>query len=82
MVVFLTIRFDLGAKTICELYKSRSKLELFFRPMKQRLCSKKILVSLIAYLLVHILKYSIKSGISMPDAMAAIGNSLLLKEPL
>lgn len=93
-LVFLTNRFDLSAKTICELYKARWKIELFFKSMKQHLRIKKflgtsaqsvkaqILVALIAYLLVHILKYSMKSDISMPDAMAAIGTLLLLKEPL
>jgi putative transposase len=93
-LVFLTNRFDLSAKTICDLYKARWKVELFFKAMKQHLRVKKflgtsaqsvkaqILVALIAYLLVHILKYSLKSDISMPDAMAAIGTLLLLKEPL
>jgi hypothetical protein len=93
-LVFLTNRFDLSAKTICELYKARWKVELFFKAMKQHLRIKKflgtsaqsvkaqILVALIAYLLVHILKYSMKSDISMPDAMAAIGTLLLLREPL
>jgi transposase len=93
-LVFITNRFDLSAKTICNLYKARWKVELFFKAMKQHLRIKKfpgtshqsvkaqILVALIAYLLVHILKYSIKSDISMPDAMDAIGTLLLLKEPL
>ena len=93
-LVFLTNRFDLSAKTICDLYKARWKVELFFKSMKQHLRIKKflgtsaqsvraqILVALIAYLLVHILKYSMKSDISMPDAMATIGTLLLLKEPL
>lgn len=93
-LVFLTNRFDLSARTICELYKARWKVELFFKAMKQHLRIKKflgtsaqsvkaqILVALIAYLLVHLLKYSMKSDISMPDAMAAIGTLLLLKEPL
>lgn len=93
-LVFMTNRFDLSAKTICDLYKARWKVELFFKAMKQHLRIKKflgtsqesvkaqILVALIAYLLVHILKYSMKSDISMPDAMAAIGTLLLLKEPL
>lgn len=93
-LVFLTNRFDLSAKTICGLYKARWKIELFFKAMKQHLRIKKflgtsaqsvkaqILVALIAYLLVHLLKYSMKSGISLPDAMAAIGTLLLLKEPL
>ena len=93
-LVFLTNRFDLSAQTICDLYKSRWKLELFFKAMRQHLRIKKflgtsqqsvkaqILVALIAYLLVHILKYSMKSDISMPDAIAVIGTLLLLKEPL
>lgn len=93
-LVFLTNRFDLSAATICDLYKSRWKVELFFKAMKQHLRIKKflgtsaqsvkaqILVALIAYLLVHLLKYSMKSDISMPDAMAVLGTLLLLKEPL
>jgi hypothetical protein len=93
-LVFLTNRFDLSAQTICDLYKARWKVELFFKAMKQHLRIKKflgtsaqsvkaqILVALIAYLLVHLLKYSMKSDISMPDAMAAIGTLLLLREPL
>ena len=93
-LVFLTNRFDLSAKTICDLYKARWKVELFFKSMKQHLRIKKflgtsqnsvkaqILVALIAYLLVHLLKYSMKSDISMPDAMAVVGTLLLLREPL
>lgn len=93
-LVFLTNRFDLAPSTICDLYKARWKVELFFKSMKQHLRIKKflgtshqsvkaqILVALIAYLLVHILKYSMRSDISMPDAMAVIGTLLLLKEPL
>jgi transposase len=92
-LVFMTNRFDLSAKTICDLYKARWKVELFFKAMKQHLRIKKflgtsaqsvkaqILVALIAFLLVHILAYSMKSDISMSDAMAAIGTLLLLKEP-
>jgi putative transposase len=93
-LVFLTNRFDLSAKTICDLYKARWKVELFFKTMKQNLRIKKflgtsahsvkaqILVALIAYLLVMLLKYSMKSDISIPDAMAVVGTLLLLKEPL
>jgi hypothetical protein len=93
-LVFLTNRFDLSPKTICDLYKARWKVELFFKAMKSHLRIKKflgtsaqsvkaqILVALIAYLLVHLLKYSINSDISLPDAMAVIGTLLLLREPL
>lgn len=93
-LVFLTNRFDLSAKTICDLYKSRWEVELFFKTLKGQLRIKKflgtsahsvkaqILVALIAYLLVMLLKYSMKSDISIPDAMAVVGTLLLLKEPL
>ena len=91
---FLTNRFDLATQTICDLYKARWKVELFFKTLKQNLRIKKfigtssnavkaqILVALIAYLLVQILRYSLKSSISIPDAMAVIGTLLLLKEPI
>jgi len=85
---------DLATQTICDLYKSRWKVELFFKTLKQNLKIKKflgtssnavkaqIMVALIAYLLVQILRYSFKSSISIPDAMAVIGTLLLLREPL
>ena len=93
-LVFLTNNFDLSAKTICNLYKARWDVELFFKTIKQNLKIKKflgtsvnavksqILVALIAYLLVQILRYSLKSNISTTDAMAVIGTLLLLKEPI
>ena len=93
-LVFLTNNFDLSAKTICNLYKARWDVELFFKTIKQNLKIKKflgtsvnavksqILVALIAYLLVQILRYSLKSNISITDAMAVIGTLLLLKEPI
>lgn len=91
---FLTNRFDLDTKTICDLYKARWSVELFFKTLKQNLKIKKFLgttahavyaqiwVALIAYLLVQILRHAQKSKISVPDAMAVIGVLLLLKEPL
>jgi len=93
-LVFLTNRFDLSYKTIAALYKSRWKVELFFKTLKQNLRIKKflgtsvnavktqILVALIAYLLIQILRFGLKSSISIPDAMAVIGTLLLLKEPI
>jgi len=69
-------------------------VELFFKTLKQHLKIKKflgtsenavkaqILVALIAYLLVMILRYSLKAKISMPDAMAVIATLLLLNEPV
>lgn len=93
-LTFLTNRFDLVTSTICALYKARWKVELFFKTLKQHLKIRKflgtsenavkaqILAAMIAYLLVMILRYSLKSTISMPDAMAVIATLLLLNEPV
>ena len=93
-LVFLTNRFDLATQTICDLYKARWKVELFFKSLKQNLKIKKFLgntanavkaqiwVAIIAYLLIQILRYSHKVTISIPDTMAVISVLLLLKEPL
>ena len=92
--MFVTNRFDLPTQTICDLYKARWKVELFFRALKQYLKIKKFLgnsanavkaqiwVALIGYLLIQIWRFMLKTSISTPDAMAAIGVLLLLKEPL
>lgn len=93
-LVFLTNNFNLSYKTICALYKARWKVELFFKTLKQNLRIKKflgttvnavksqILVALIAYLLIQILRFGLKTSISITDAMAVIGTLLLLKEPI
>jgi len=93
-LVFLTNRMDLSAKTICAIYKARWDVELFFKTLKQNLRIKKflgntlnavksqILVALIAYLLVQTLRYSLKTSISITDAIAVLGTLLLLKEPI
>lgn len=93
-LVFLTNRFDLATSTICSLYKARWKVELFFKSLKQNLRVKKFLgisvsavkaqiyVAMIAFLLVQIIRWLTKSKVSTPDAMAAIGTLLLLREPL
>lgn len=93
-LVFLTNNFDLSYRTICALYKARWKVELFFKTLKQNLRIKKflgtsvnavksqILVALIAYLLIQILRFSLRTSISITDAMAVIGTLLLLREPI
>jgi putative transposase len=82
--IFFTNRFDLAAKTICNLYKARWQVELFFKTMKQQLQVKKFLgtsvnavkaqiwVALIAYLLLMIVKFQSKLGWGMPAMMAAL----------
>ncbi len=93
-LTFITNRFDLVTQTICDLYKSRWQVELFYKTLKQNLKIKKflgttsravkaqILVALIAYLLAQIIRWVSKSKISMPDCMAVLGVLLLMKEPL
>ena len=93
-MTFLTNNFELAATTICAIYKSRWDVELFFKTIKQNLRIKKflgtsvnavksqILVALIAYLLVQILRYSLKTTISITDAVAVVGTLLLLREPI
>jgi len=93
-LVFLTNRFDLDTATICELYKARWNVELFFKTLKQNLKIKKFLgttahavyaqiwVALIVYLIIQVLRFSHKVNISVPDTMAVIGVLLLLREPL
>lgn len=93
-LTFITNRFDLATQTICDLYKARWKVELFFKTMKQYLRVKKflgtsanavkaqILVALIAYLVVQTLRFMNRVRVSTPDTMAVIGTLLLLREPL
>lgn len=93
-LVFLTNRFDLDTATICDLYKARWNVELFFKTLKQNLKIKKFLgvtahavyaqiwVALIVYLMIQVLRFSYKAKISIPDTMAVIGVLLLLREPL
>lgn len=82
--IFLTNRFDLAAKTICDLYKARWQVELFFKTMKQQLQVKKyvgtsvnavktqVWVALIAYLLLMLVKFQSKLGWGIPSIMAAL----------
>lgn len=82
--IFLTNRFDLAAKTICDLYKARWQVELFFKTMKQQLQVKKyvgtsvnavktqVWIALIAYLLLMLVKFQSKLGWGKPSIMAAL----------
>lgn len=82
--IFITNRFDLAAKTVCNLYKARWQVELFFKTMKQQLQIKKYLgtsvnavkaqvwVALITYLLLAIVRFQSKLGWGIPALMAAL----------
>jgi len=92
--IFLTNRFDLAAKTICNLYKARWQVELFFKTMKQQLQVKKFVgtsvnavkiqvwVALIAYLLLMIVKFQSRLGWGIPALMAALTVLLFLNHDL
>jgi hypothetical protein len=93
-LTFVTNRFDLATQTICDLYKARWKVELFFRTLKQHLKIKKflgtsvnavkaqVLVALIAYLLVQMIRHAAKGTVSIPETMAVLATMLLLKQPI
>jgi len=82
--VFITNRFDLAAKTVCDLYKARWQVELFFKTMKQQLQVRKYLgtsvnavkaqvwVALIAYLLLATVRFQSRLGWGIPALMAAL----------
>lgn len=82
--VFITNRFDLSAKTICNLYKARWQVELFFKTLKQQLQVKRFVgtstnavlaqvwVAFIAYLLLMIVKYRSRLGWTLPAIMAGL----------
>jgi putative transposase len=93
-LTFLTNRWDLATRTICEIYKARWKVELFFKTLKQHLKVKKflgttlhavtaqIMVALIAYVLVHLLRSIHQARLSMREAMAVVSTLLLLNQPI
>jgi transposase len=84
----------LAAKTICDLYKARWEVELFFKTMKQYLQVKKFVgtsvnavtaqvwVALIAYLLVMMVRFSCKLGWSFPAIMAGLTMVLFANKEL
>jgi putative transposase len=92
--IFITNRFDLEAKDICDIYQARWRIEIFFKTLKQNLQVKKflglsehavkaqILVALTSYLLISYIKLVHRSSISMTEITAAIMTLLLLKMPL
>lgn len=85
---FLTNRFDLAAKTICDLYKSRWEVELFFKTLKGQLQVDKFVgtsenavlwqvwTALIAYLLVSLIRFINRVKWSIPSTMAVLAVGL------
>ncbi len=92
--IFLTNRFDLAAKTICDLYKARWNVELFFKTMKGQLQVNKFVgtslnavmwqmwTAMITYLLVSLIRFVNRVKWSIPCTMAALAVTLFQKTDL
>ena len=89
--VFLTNHFGLAAKTICDIYKQRWQIELFFKWIKQNLKIKtfvgnsenavmtQIYVALITYLLLAYLKFLTKLGLTLTALIRILQLNLFQK---
>ena len=92
--VFLTNCFHLSAKTICEIYRERWQIELFFKWIKQHLKIKTFLgtsrnavmtqiwIALILYLLLAWFKFQSKIELSLTQMIRLIGLNLFDKRGL
>ena len=92
--VFLTNNFELPAVTIALLYKSRWKVELFFKWIKQHLRIKhfygtsdnavktQIWISVCVYVLVAIVKKQVQSDKSLYSILQILSVNAFEKEPL
>jgi len=92
--VFLTNNFELAAKTIADIYKSRWQVELFFKWIKQNLKIKsfigtsknavmtQIWVALCMYLLLAFLKFQSKLRKSMQQILRLLQLNLFEKRDL
>jgi hypothetical protein len=93
-LVFLTNHFDLPTLTICQLYKMRWQVELFFKWIKQHLRIKaffgtsenavksQIWIAICTYVLVAIVRKRLKLEISMHEMLQILSLTLLEKIPL
>jgi len=93
-LVFLTNNFDLPATVIAALYKSRWQVELFFKWVKQHLRIKhfygnsdnavktQIWIAVCVYVLVAIVKKSIKSDLSLHTILQILSVNAFEKVPL
>jgi hypothetical protein len=93
-LVFLTNHFELPALTMALLYKSRWKVELFFKWIKQHLCIKhfygtsdnavktQIWTAVCVYVLVAILKKQLHSDCSLYSILQILSVNAFSKEPL
>ena len=94
LLVFLTNNFDLPAKTIAELYRSRWQVELFFKWIKQHLRIKaffgtsenavktQVWIAIAVYVLVAILRKRLKSEASLYTILQILSLTLFEKTSL
>ena len=93
-LVFLSNNFNLSALTIAELYRNRWKIELFFKWIKQHLKIKAFLgtspnavktqiwIAISVYVLVAIIKKSLKIELSLYTILQIFSVSLFEKVPI
>ena len=93
-LVFLTNHLQLPAQTIADLYRSRWRVELFFRWIKQHLrikafygCSEnavktQIWIAIAVYLLVAIAGKRLQLGLSMHSLLQVLSLTLFEKTPI
>lgn len=86
--VFLTNRFELSAKTICDLYKARWQVELFFKTLKGNLQVDKFVgrsvnavlwqvwAAMIVYLLIAIIRFKNKLSWAISSIFAVLTASI------
>jgi hypothetical protein len=94
LFVFLTNHFGLPARTICQLYKQRWQVELFFRWLKQHLRIKafygtsqnavrtQLWSALCVYAFVALLKRQLHSSASLYNLLQILSVSVFEKTPL
>jgi hypothetical protein len=93
-LIFLTNHFDLPALTIAQLYKSRWRVELFFKWIKQHLRIKafyghsenavktQIWIAVASYVLIAILKKRLLLDASLHEILQVLSLSLFEKTPI
>jgi len=94
LYVFLSNNFSLSAITICQLYKSRWQVELFFKWIKQHLRIKafygtsenavktQIWIAITIYVLVAIVKKHLKLDVSLYTLLQILSITLFEKESI
>jgi hypothetical protein len=93
-LIFLTNHFEFPALTIAQLYKSRWRIELFFKWIKQHLRIKafygssenavktQIWIAVASYVLIAILKKRLLLSASLPEILQVLSLNLFEKTPI